>query len=144
MKVSKVYDWIKVSFLSQGKWIILLHSVIFEMHIFSCLEAGSFAVCLQVTAKLWHAALFLLENVPSDNPEFGGNIQGAQILLSEVLGFFFLLPFYLKGAEFCRVILIVGRIMPFSGVYMKWLIPIDSFLLCLLWASRLIVWRTRS
>lgn len=67
------------------------------MHIFSCLEAGSSAVCLQVTAKLWHAALFLLENVPSDDPEFRGNIQGAQILLSEVL-VFFLFPFYLKGA----------------------------------------------
>lgn len=58
------------------------------MHIFSYLEAGTSAVCLQVTAKLWHAALFLLDNVPSDNPEFRGNSQGAQMLLSQKgLGF---------------------------------------------------------
>lgn len=90
MKASNLYDWIKVSLPSAGKWIIFLYSVIFEMHIFfPCLEAGSSTVCLQVTAKLWHAALFLLENMPSDDREFGGNIQGAQILLSEVLGFSF-------------------------------------------------------
>lgn len=76
------------------------------MHIFffSCLEAGSCAFCLQVTTKLWHAALFLLENVPSDDPEFGRNVQGAQILLSEVLVFlvlvfFFLFPFYFERSE---------------------------------------------
>jgi len=95
----------------------LLHSLIFEMHIFSGLKAGNSAVCLQVAAKLWHAALFPLEKVPSDDPEFGGNIQGTQILLSEVLDFF-LFPFYLKGVKFCRVILTVGRITLFSSVCM--------------------------
>lgn len=79
-----------------------------------------------MTAKLWHAALFLLENVPSDDPEFGGNIQGAQILLSEVL-VFFLFPFYLEGAKFCRVILTVDRIMLFIGISMKRLIPHRQF-----------------
>lgn len=69
------------------------------MHIFSCLQGGSSGVCLQVTAKLWQAALFLLDNVPSDNPEFRGNIQRAQMLLSQKGLVFFLFPFYLKGAK---------------------------------------------
>lgn len=56
---------------------------------FSFLEASSTMVSLQVTAKLWHTSLFLLENVPSDSPEFRGNIPGALILLSEALIFFF-------------------------------------------------------
>lgn len=79
----------KVNLLSAEKWIIFFQSVIFEMHCFSCLElpAGSSVVCLQVTAKPWHTALFLLQNVPREDPEYRRNIQETQILFSKALWF---------------------------------------------------------
>lgn len=59
------------------------------MHCFSCLEllAGNSVVCVQVAAKPWHAALFLLENVPREDLEYRRSIQEAQILFSKALWF---------------------------------------------------------
>lgn len=57
-------------------------------------------VSLQVTAKLWHTSLFLLENVSSDSSEFRGSIPGALILLSEALIFFPLSLLFERGKVF--------------------------------------------
>lgn len=122
LKVSKVYDWIKVSLLSAGKCIIFLASVIFLMHCFSCLEvpAGNSVVCLQVTAKPWHTDLFLLESVTREDPEYRRNIQETQILFLKAL-WFTSFPFIWKEQSLAALqsfVFIADRITPFSSVCM--------------------------
>lgn len=113
----------KVNLLSAGKWIIFFQSVIFEIHCFSCLElpAGS-SVTAKVTLFASDCKTMAHSPVPAAECAKGGprvqkkHPRNSDIVLKSIMVYLF--PFYLKGAKFCRVVLIADRITSFSSVCM--------------------------